>query len=199
MASFNKVILMGNLTRDPELRYTPSNVAICKFSIAVNRQYTTASGEKREEVDFIECEMWGRRGEVINQYLRKGNPIFVEGRLRLDRWEDQQGNKKSRLLVTAENFEFIGGGGGGGGGNGGGGSSRGSDEQSGYGGGGGGGGGYEDRSADYNGGGGGGGGGYRNTSSNSGSMSGGGRPAAAGSPAAGGGGHMPIEEDDIPF
>lgn len=108
MASFNKVILMGNLTRDPELRYTPSNQPVVKIGMAVNRRYTTASGEKREEVTFVDCEAWGRTAETINQYMSKGRPLLVEGRLRLDQWTDQQGQKRSKLLVVIENFQFVG-------------------------------------------------------------------------------------------
>ncbi len=121
MASFNNVMLMGNLTRDPELRYTSNNTAIAKISLACNRKYSAANGEKREEVTFVDCEAWGRTGEVINQYLSKGRPIFIEGRLKLDQWTDQNGQKRSRHVVVIENFQFIdsrgsdGGGGGGGG------------------------------------------------------------------------------------
>lgn len=107
MPSYNKVLLMGNLTRDPELRYTANNQAVCNVGLAVNRRYQTTDGQQREEVAFIDCEAWGRRAEVINQYLAKGRPVFVEGRLRLDSWEDQQGQKRSKLKVVIENFEFI--------------------------------------------------------------------------------------------
>jgi len=122
MPSYNKVLLMGNLTRDPELRYTANNHAVCNIGLAVSRRYKTSDGEQREEVAYIDCEMWGRRGEVINQYFSKGQPIFLEGHLRLNTWEDQQGQKHSKLRVVVENFEFIsskGGGGGDGGGGGG--------------------------------------------------------------------------------
>jgi len=107
MASFNKVILMGNLTRDPELRYTSNNRAVAKIGIACNRQFTTANGEKREEVMFADCEAWGRTAEVMNQYLSKGKPVFIEGRLKLDQWTDQSGQKRSRHIVVVENFQFI--------------------------------------------------------------------------------------------
>ena len=117
MASFNKVILMGNLTRDPELRYTSNNRAVAKIGIACNRQFTTANGEKREEVMFADCEAWGRTAEVINQYLSKGRPIFIEGRLKLDQWTDQSGQKRSRHIVVIESFQFIDSRGSGGGGN----------------------------------------------------------------------------------
>jgi single-strand DNA-binding protein len=112
MASFNKVILAGNLTRDPELRYTPSGKAIAKFSLAVNRNWTTDTGEKKEEVTFVEIDSFGRQAEVIAQYMKKGRPLLVEGRLKLDQWDDKQtGQKRSRLGVVLESFSFIDGGG----------------------------------------------------------------------------------------
>lgn len=118
--SFNKVLLMGNLTRDIEVRHTPSNTAIATFGIAVNRKYRTQSGENREEVTFVDCDAWGRTAEVMSQYLSKGRAVFIEGRLRLDQWEDKNdGSKRSKLKVVVENFAFVdspGGGGGGGGG-----------------------------------------------------------------------------------
>jgi len=123
MASFNKVMLMGNLTRDIEIRHTPSNTAVGNFGLAVNRKYKTQSGEQREEVAFIDCEAWGRTAEVMAQYLSKGRPVFIEGRLKFDQWEDRNGGgKRSKLSVVVDNFQFIdsGGGqssGGGGGGN----------------------------------------------------------------------------------
>jgi single-strand DNA-binding protein len=107
MASYNKVLLMGNLTRDPELRYTSNNQAVANFGLAVNRRFTTSNGEQREETTFVDCEAWGRQGEVISQYLSKGRPIFIEGRLRLDQWQDQQGQNRSRLKVVVEGFQFI--------------------------------------------------------------------------------------------
>jgi single-strand DNA-binding protein len=111
MSSFNKVLLMGNLTRDPEVRSTPSGQSVTAFGIASNRTYMAGGqgGEKKEEVTFVDVDMWGRRGEVIAQYLKKGDPIFVEGRLTFRQWEDKEGNKRNKLSVTAENFEFIGG------------------------------------------------------------------------------------------
>lgn len=125
MASFNKVMLMGNLTRDIEIRHTPSNTAVGNFGLAVNRKYKTQSGEQREEVAFIDCEAWGRTAEVMAQYLSKGRPVFVEGRLKFDSWDDKNGGgKRSKLSVVVDNFQFIdsgsgggnqGGGGGGGG------------------------------------------------------------------------------------
>jgi single-strand DNA-binding protein len=108
MASFNKVILAGNLTRDPELRYTPKGSAVAGFSLAVNRTWKTESGETKEEVSFIEVEAWGRQGEVIAQYMRKGRPLLVEGRLKQDTWEDKNTHQKqSKLKVVLESFSFI--------------------------------------------------------------------------------------------
>lgn len=119
--NFNKVFLMGNLTRDIELRHTSGNQAVANIGLAVNRRYTTQSGEKREETTFVDCEAWGRTGEVMSQYLKKGRPVFIEGRLKLDQWEGKDGSKQSKLRVVVENFQFIdsGGGGSGGGGSGG--------------------------------------------------------------------------------
>jgi single-strand DNA-binding protein len=127
MPNLNKVLLMGNLTRDPEIKYTPKGTAIANFGIAVNRVFTSGEGgEKREEVTFIDIEAWGRTAEVIGEYFKKGKPIFIEGRLKLDQWDDKQtGKKMSKLRVVADSFEFLGsreggsGGGGGGGGAGG--------------------------------------------------------------------------------
>lgn len=109
MASFNKVIIAGNLTRDPELRYTPKGMAVAKIGLAVNRTYTAGeSGEKKEEVTFIDVEAWGRQAEVIGQYLKKGRPLLVEGRLKLDSWEDKNTKQKvSKLKVVLETFSFI--------------------------------------------------------------------------------------------
>jgi len=117
--SFNKVFLMGNLTRDVEVRHTSSNMAIGKFGIAVNRRYKTQSGEQREETTFVDCDAFGRTAEVMSQYLHKGKPVFIEGRLKLDQWEGRDGSKQSKLMVVVENFQFVdsGQGGGGGGGN----------------------------------------------------------------------------------
>ncbi len=107
MASLNKVFLIGNLTRDPELRYTPSGTAVADLAMAVNRRYTTASGEKKEETCFVDITLWARRAEVASQYLKKGSPLFIEGRLHLDKWETD-GQKRSKLKVVAQNFQFIG-------------------------------------------------------------------------------------------
>jgi single-strand DNA-binding protein len=115
MASFNKVILMGNLTRDPELRYTPKGTAIAKVGLAVNRVWTNEAGEKKEEVTFVDVDIFGRTAENVGQYMRKGRPMLVEGRLKLDQWDDKQtGQKRSRLGVVAENVQFLGGAPGGG-------------------------------------------------------------------------------------
>jgi len=127
MASFNKVMLMGNLTRDVEIRHTSGNTAVGNFGLAVNRKFKTQSGDQREEVTFVDCEAWGRTAEVMAQYLSKGRPVFIEGRLKLDQWEDKNGGgKRSKLSVVVENFQFIdsGQGGGSGGGGGGGGYAR---------------------------------------------------------------------------
>jgi single-strand DNA-binding protein len=110
MSSFNKVMLMGNLTRDPQLKYLPSQTAVAEFGIACNRKFRTATGEDREEVTFVDVAAFGKTGEVINQYFTKGKPIFIEGRLKYDQWEDKQGGgKRSKLSVVVENFQFIGG------------------------------------------------------------------------------------------
>ena len=111
MASFNKVILLGNLTRDPEVRYTPKGSAVCDLGIAINRQYTLDSGEKREEVTYVDVVLWSRLAEIAGEYLKKGRPIFIEGRLQLDTWDDKQsGQKRSKLRVVADSVQFIGGG-----------------------------------------------------------------------------------------
>jgi single-strand DNA-binding protein len=116
MAGYNKVILIGNLTRDPELRYTPKGVAIAKFALAVNRTWKNEAGEQKEEVTFVDIDAFGRQAELIGQYLKKGHPFMVEGRLKLDQWDDKQtGQKRSRLGVVLEGFQFLGGGSGGGG------------------------------------------------------------------------------------
>ena len=110
MASFNKVILMGNLTRDPQLKYLPSQTAVTEFGLACNRKFKTQAGEDKEEVTFVDCTAFGRTGEVINQYFNKGKPIFIEGRLKYDQWEDKQGGgKRSKITVVVENFQFVGG------------------------------------------------------------------------------------------
>jgi single-strand DNA-binding protein len=116
MANLNKVMLIGNLTRDPDLKYTPGNQAVCEIGLAVNRKYRTKDGEDREETTFVDCEAWGKQAEVIKQYMAKGRPIFIEGRLKLDTWEDKNGGgKRSKMRVVIEDFQFLGGGQGGGG------------------------------------------------------------------------------------
>ena len=107
MASFNKVILMGNLTRDPETRVTPSGLTICKLGLAVSRNYSTKDGERREETTFVDVDAFGRQAEVITKYMSKGKPIMLEGRLRLDQWEGNDGQKRSKLCVVLENFQFV--------------------------------------------------------------------------------------------
>ena len=108
MANFNKVILAGNLTRDPELRYTPKGMAIAKLGLAINRKWTNEAGETKEEVTFVDVDAFGRQAETIGQYLKKGRPILIEGRLKLDQWDDKAtGQKKSKLGVILDNFQFL--------------------------------------------------------------------------------------------
>lgn len=110
MASYNKVFLLGNLTRDPEVRYTPKGSAVADLGIAVNRQYTLDTGEKREEVTFVDVTFWGRTAEVAGEYLKKGRSVFIEGRLQLDTWDDKQsGQKRSKLKVIGEAMQMLGG------------------------------------------------------------------------------------------
>src|SRR5246500_2037388 len=110
MASFNKVILLGNLTRDPEVRYTPKGSAVCDLGLAVNRNYTLESGEKREEVTFVDVVLWSRLAEIAGEYLRKGRPVFIEGRLQMDSWDDKQtGQKRTKLRVVSESMQLLGG------------------------------------------------------------------------------------------
>jgi single-strand DNA-binding protein len=109
MASFNKVILLGNLTRDPEVRYTPKGSAVCDLGLAVNRQYTLENGEKREEVTFVDVVLWARLAEIAGEYLKKGRPVFIEGRLQLDTWDDKQsGQKRSKMRVIGETMQLLG-------------------------------------------------------------------------------------------
>jgi len=107
MPNYNRVILMGNLTRDPELRYTPGGVAVADFRIAVNRFGRTPEGERRESTTFVDVTAWGRNAEVINEHMRKGRPIFLEGHLQLDQWTSQDGQRRSKLRVVLERFQFI--------------------------------------------------------------------------------------------
>jgi single-strand DNA-binding protein len=108
-ASFNKVILVGNLTRDPEVRYTPKGSAVCDLGLAVNRQYSLEGGEKREEVTFVDVVLWARLAEIAGEYLKKGRPVLIEGRLQLDSWDDKQsGQKRSKLRVIGETMQLLG-------------------------------------------------------------------------------------------
>jgi len=110
MASFNKVILLGNLTRDPEVRYTPKGTAVTELGMAVNRVYTAENGEKREETTFVDVTLWGRTAEIAGEYLKKGRPVLIEGRLQLDTWDDKQsGQKRSKLKVIGEGLQLLGG------------------------------------------------------------------------------------------
>ncbi len=108
MANVNKVFLIGNLTRDPELRYTPQGTAVGEFGLAINRQWKGPNGEKKEEVCFVDCQAWARGAEIISEYCKKGSSLFVEGRLKLDSWEGKDGQKRSRMRVVVENFQFLG-------------------------------------------------------------------------------------------
>ena len=110
MANFNKVLLMGNLTRDPEVRYTPSGMAVADLRLAVNRRYRSADGQEREETCFVNVTVWGKQAETCGQYLKRGRPVFVEGRLKFDEWE-KDGQKFNRLSVVAERVQFLGDGG----------------------------------------------------------------------------------------
>lgn len=120
MANFNRVILAGNLTRDPQLKYLPSNTAVCEFGLAINHRWRDRDGNQREDTCFVDVSAFGRQGETINQYMTKGRSILIEGRLKFDSWTGQDGQKRSKLSVVVENFTFLGGrgeaaGGGGGG------------------------------------------------------------------------------------
>lgn len=177
MPNLNKVMLIGNLTRDPEVRYTPKGTAVTDIGLAINRNYTLDDGERREETTFVDITYWGRQAEVLGEYMKKGRPLYVEGRLQLDSWEDKNtGQQRSRLKVVGDNFQFLGGRDDAGGGGGGGGSqSRG------------GGGGYQGGNQQ-------GGGGYQ----------GGGAPQQSAPPQqqSGGGDYdspPPEDDDDIPF
>ena len=116
MASYNKVLLMGNLTRDVQLKSTSGGQSVAEIGLALNRKYKTKDGQDREEVTYVDCECWGPRAEVINKFFSKGKPIFIEGRLKLDTWEDKDGQKRSKMRVMIEDFQFVEGRGGGGGG-----------------------------------------------------------------------------------
>ena len=129
MANLNKVMLIGNLTRDIELKYTPKGLAIAELGLAINRRYKTESGEQKEETTFVDVTMWGRQAEIAKEYLAKGKPVYIEGRLQLDSWDDKAtGQKRSKLKVTGEALQLLGSRGDGGGGGGGGGSSSGPED-----------------------------------------------------------------------
>ena len=108
MRGFSKAIIVGNLTRDPELRSTTNGASVCSFSVAVNRVYRDTSGEQKEDVSFIDCSAWGKLGEMISQYAKKGTGVLVSGRLSQRSWEDKDGNKRSRVEIVAEDFNFTG-------------------------------------------------------------------------------------------
>ncbi len=109
MASLNKVMLIGNLTRDPEVKYTPKGTAVAEIAIAINRNFTGADGQKKEEVTYIDVTLWERLAEIAGEYLKKGRPVFIEGRLQLDTWDDKAtGQKRSRLRVRAEQMQLLG-------------------------------------------------------------------------------------------
>lgn len=137
MANLNKVMLIGNLTRDPEIKYTPKGTAVAQLGLAINRHWSNDAGEKQEETTFVDVELWGRQAEVAGEYLKKGRPVFIEGRLKLDTWDDKtSGQKRSKMKVVGEQLQLLGSreGGGGGGGNygggaGGGGTGESSDER----------------------------------------------------------------------
>jgi single-strand DNA-binding protein len=190
MANLNKVMLIGNLTRDPEVRYTPKGTAVADIGLAINRYFQNDNGERQEETTFVDVTLWGKQAELAQQYLGKGRPVYIEGRLQMDTWEDKQsGQKRSKIKIVCENMQFLGsrGDGGGGGGGGGGGASRGEDEEAG---------GYSSRPPQRQGGSGGGGGGSRSAGASS-------RPAARPPAKDNDFGDGPItdglEEDDIPF
>ncbi len=106
--SYNRIVLIGNLTRDPELSYTPANTAVCKFGIATNHKWRTKDGEDREDVCFVDCTLFGRSGEAFNQYMAKGRPVLIEGRLQLSQWTTPDGDKRSKHGVLVDNFTFLG-------------------------------------------------------------------------------------------
>ena len=107
MASYNKILLLGNLTRDPQLSYTPNQTAVVDFGLATNRKWTGQDGSQREETCFVDCRAFGKTAETINKYLNKGKPVFIEGRLTFDSWTAQDGTKKSKHRITVETFQFL--------------------------------------------------------------------------------------------
>ncbi|MCX5659993.1 MAG: single-stranded DNA-binding protein [Planctomycetota bacterium] len=116
MPNLNRVMLMGNLTRDPELRYLPNtNMAVVGLGLAINHRWKNQQGESKEDTTFVDCEAFGRTAEVLNQYLKKGRPVYLEGRLKLDQWKDKEGNARSKMKVVIDTFQFIDSRGGGGG------------------------------------------------------------------------------------
>ena len=109
MPNLNRVMLMGNVTRDPEIKYTPKGSAVCELGLAVNRIYSADNGERREETTFVDVELWGRQAEIAGEYLKKGRPAYIEGRLKLDTWDDKQtGQKRSKMRVVCENLQLLG-------------------------------------------------------------------------------------------
>lgn len=121
MASFNRVIMMGNLTRDPQLSYLPNQTPVVEFGLASNRKWKGSDGQQKEDTCFVDCRAFGRMAETISKYCQKGRPLLIEGRLTYDQWESQDGQKRSKHRITVENFTFVGSAGGGGAGGGGGG------------------------------------------------------------------------------
>lgn len=105
--SVNKVFLMGNLTRDVQVKHTANNTAVANLGLAVNRRYRNSAGEMQEEATFVDCEAWGRTAETMGKYLAKGRPVFIEGRLRLDEWQDREGNRRTKLVVVVDQFQFV--------------------------------------------------------------------------------------------
>jgi single-strand DNA-binding protein len=109
MADLNKVMLIGRLTRDPQMKYLPSQTAVCEFGMAVGRKFKSATGEQREETTFVDCACFAKSAEIFNQYMSKGKQVYIEGRLKLDTWEDKNGGgKRSKMSVVVENFIFLG-------------------------------------------------------------------------------------------
>lgn len=109
MANYNKVILVGNLTREPQMSYLPSQTPVCEIGLAINRQWRGQDGQQREETCFVDCRCYGRQAEILNQYMSKGRPLLVEGRLQLDTWEGKDGTRRSKHRVIIERFQFLGG------------------------------------------------------------------------------------------
>jgi single-strand DNA-binding protein len=107
MANFNKVILAGNLTRDPQMSFLPSNTPVCEFGLAINRRWKAQDGQMRDDTCFVDCRAYGRQAETFNQYMSKGRPVLIEGRLKYDQWEGKDGGKRSKLYVVVETFQFM--------------------------------------------------------------------------------------------